>query len=519
MAELLIPVAIALAGMQLNRRARPLETEEVHVPGDIDQSFRDPDPVARQFQESVAAHMSRNAQVCGGLEQDLAREGFTDFTYANRGGLVPFFRTDATMNDISGVAERKLGTFTGSADQLEYRPRDAVGNPFQPVPQGNRSLESFLTAKDRFEQVPNIKVIANNVKPFEDVKVGPGLGLGYDKVSRDTGYQEMNRYMPENVSGYRRHSHLGRVIPGATINAEGTTRVENFRAPSTDLSQAASELTPFGGIAHDHLAFQHRSDIVERPTQRRHAEAPAQVGRGDLGETFRGAEHTNLRVDESARDFHGITQGPGRGGYAVAGLQVHGTDRGEANRFVGGGAVGTRGEASRGEFTLSTHRAGHCEISCEGGYDTKNFVRGGFENSKEKWRDLEFDFATNREQESSILGGYARDGGYHRQTNFEIDDKRSSALYSHFPGTQRRGGYADNQDRFTGAVSGREPIQSDRLPQQTAVYESTRTGVKSEHSFGRKLESDSALARDEVLRTAQRQLRDNPYHIDIAGLK
>jgi hypothetical protein len=171
------------------------------------------------------------------LERNLAlHEGFSNFdtktdqTYNIvskenfvHNNMTPFFSSkDGGFNSFSELkhienTQRKLETFTGSANNLEYRPRTERKELFDPViGLSNMYGTPVLTDVLDSRYVPSLE--KRNERPFQETKVTPGLNLGYNEVGK-FGYHDIFRALPKTVdelrtNSNRKQTYCGVVIPG-----------------------------------------------------------------------------------------------------------------------------------------------------------------------------------------------------------------------------------------------------------------------------------------------------------------
>jgi len=192
------------------------------------------DPVALN---SVAPIIGDNGKQRLELERDMALNGgFSSFNTENdltygivskenfvHNNMVPFFKSkDGGFNPYTErknaeIHQRKLESFSGSANNLEYRPKTERKTLFDPVAgltnmYGTPALTDFQ--ESRF--IPGME--RRNEKPFQEVRITPGLNLGYNEVGK-VGFHDVFRVMPKTVDELRvasnpKITYGGVVIPG-----------------------------------------------------------------------------------------------------------------------------------------------------------------------------------------------------------------------------------------------------------------------------------------------------------------
>jgi hypothetical protein len=198
------------------------------------------------------------------LERNMAlHEGFSNFnadqdqTYGIiskeafvHNNMQPFFKsTDGGFNAYSErknveVNQRKLDTFTGSANNLDYRPRTERKKLFDPVAgltnmYGTPVLTNVLDAR----YIPGME--RRNEKPFQEDRITPGLNLGYNESSK-AGFHDAFRVLPKTVDQLRvaskpKTTFGGVVIPGMKGQRSAIPSKMYKRKPLTFWEQTPSD--------------------------------------------------------------------------------------------------------------------------------------------------------------------------------------------------------------------------------------------------------------------------------------
>jgi hypothetical protein len=147
-----------------------------------------------------------------------------DFRHSNE---QPYYGSKITQSTSNRLNESKLEDHTGAIGPGNSMPKREVESFFSPsmgvaYPAGTPSTTSIL------EMRSEAPVSRNNILPFEQVRVGPGVGQGY--TSEPTGGytqpQDRDFVMPKNIDQLRPLSNQrplleGRVIPGAAPAQRG----------------------------------------------------------------------------------------------------------------------------------------------------------------------------------------------------------------------------------------------------------------------------------------------------------
>ena len=142
------------------------------------------------------------------------------FTHTN---MIPQFKSKGTGNfynsEHRGMQnQRKMELFTGAYNRPDYRTGKEERTPlFSPLV-GMTNIYGMPALNGVFETRYNPARERRNEKPFEPIKITPGLGLGAYK-QRTTGYVEPVRILPKTVDDIRplskpKITYEGRVVDG-----------------------------------------------------------------------------------------------------------------------------------------------------------------------------------------------------------------------------------------------------------------------------------------------------------------
>ena len=119
--------------------------------------------------------------------------------------MVPFFGSKVTQSsDIKGY-EGLLDTYTGSGNNSVKK--QGIAPMFKPeagLTHVNGTPNNTQYIQDRMKDALTSKM--NNVKPWQEIQVGPGLGKGYSSQGSggfNSGMEQRNKYMPKTVDQLR----------------------------------------------------------------------------------------------------------------------------------------------------------------------------------------------------------------------------------------------------------------------------------------------------------------------------
>jgi hypothetical protein len=151
---------------------------------------------------------------------DLADREFApdDFRHLNQ---QPYYGSKVTQYSSHRMNESKLEDHTGVRGAGNSIPKREVENFFSPVMGATYTAGTPSTTSD-FQRRTEAPVSRNNALPFEQVRVGPGVGQGFtaDPSGGFTQPQDRDFVLPKTVDELRPLANQkaqleGRVIPGA----------------------------------------------------------------------------------------------------------------------------------------------------------------------------------------------------------------------------------------------------------------------------------------------------------------
>lgn len=138
--------------------------------------------------------------------------------------LMPFFTSAKKQNTSDAVKQTRLETFTGlngmdSSVTGTYRPKREVEAMFQPDMSAVQVTSGGTAGNPAYGRVDDRLspgVLQNNVVPAEQIRVGPGVGVGPDVAATD-GFHPMHRILPKNVGEYKKNNLPGDVNHGKSL--------------------------------------------------------------------------------------------------------------------------------------------------------------------------------------------------------------------------------------------------------------------------------------------------------------
>jgi hypothetical protein len=216
--ELLIAAGIAALGYKLSRGEPDGPVSATPRQQHMTPAYREEQLLldAKTEEERAAANMTE-------LAKDPKRSGVVLQQQLVQHRLQPFFRSARGQNTSDGMKNRLHDLFTGSTlfDTSEtgtYKHKVEAPNLFQPVAQAVTSSGSAGNPVCLDRQMPVPSMVQNNVLPTEQIRVGPGVGIGAE-VSAADGFHPQLRIMPQNVNEYRINQLETRINIGSSMNS------------------------------------------------------------------------------------------------------------------------------------------------------------------------------------------------------------------------------------------------------------------------------------------------------------
>jgi hypothetical protein len=154
--------------------------------------------------------MEREMCLRGGFSQccDKMTYGVVPDDKLTHNNMVPFHKSKFGMGEsiddhqhLYDISQRKLDTFTGSLKNLDYRPKTERKPLFNPMI-GLTNIYGMPVMTDAMEGRGHVSRERRNEKPFQEVKVTPGLNLGYNEVGKQ-GYHDLYRAFYPSIDDLR----------------------------------------------------------------------------------------------------------------------------------------------------------------------------------------------------------------------------------------------------------------------------------------------------------------------------
>ena len=183
------------------------------------------------------------------------RYGVTkDMTHGN---MQPNFKSksygfDPGMDEKKAeIYTRNVNLFTGSDQNLQFKHKQEVKKLFAPETNKVESVTGTPNFTNFFESryIPSDK--RQNERPFEPIKVTPGLNLGYNQTG-STGRQDLYRVLPKTVDQLRtvtnpKVSYSQPVIPGQKGERRGIVGDLMQKTPDRFFYQTPDSMMPNTG--------------------------------------------------------------------------------------------------------------------------------------------------------------------------------------------------------------------------------------------------------------------------------
>lgn len=306
--------------------------------------------------------------------------------------VMPFFTSGKTMNTNTDYKQRKMEAFTGAtldgfSTSGTYKHKKESSTMFGATPQGRVSSAGTVGNPAGDTELQKSRSIAarthKNVLPAEQLRVGPGLGVG-PEVAATGGFQQFYRQMPLNVGEYKLNQLPGRIIPGG-VQTGGNGELPQISAVNHNpgalvipyderpplatpngavlgRTEHGKEPRGYAGLRPYESGYEGPSDSIVEGMQARYLDKTK--GRPRTGD----AETTPIINIGAERT--------GIGGYAVDNMEsvTLETQRGLINKFLGPagptGSIGTGGETRPMYVPETTLRESYEDVYYTGGAGT-----------------------------------------------------------------------------------------------------------------------------------------------------
>ena len=189
--------------------------------------------------------------------------------------MVPFFGSKITQNDVNKGYDGLLDIYTGSGNQQNKK--EGIAPLFKPeanMTHTHGAPNSTDFYQERMRNVVTSKM--NNVKPWQEIQVGPGLNKGYTEAGSggfNSGMEAREKYMPKRVNELRVATNpkvqyegqvLGAYVGGGSTNMGIHGKISKNR-PDTYYENSSDRWFTTTGVEKAQKA---RSAVVLQPENR-----------------------------------------------------------------------------------------------------------------------------------------------------------------------------------------------------------------------------------------------------------
>lgn len=140
------------------------------------------------------------------------------------GRQVPYFSSFRKQHTNDTMKQRRMEIYSGNlgygnSESGTWQHKSEASPLFDPTPQPVTSSGSSGNGVtfDPSRYITSMTGIQNNALPFQQKRVGPGIGVGADVAATD-GFHSKYRVLPPDL-GYKRNVLEGRVVPGGNAVA------------------------------------------------------------------------------------------------------------------------------------------------------------------------------------------------------------------------------------------------------------------------------------------------------------
>jgi hypothetical protein len=222
-----------------------------------------------------------------GATKDMTHNNMQPFFSSKTYGYNPLFDKER-----ENMSVRKVELFSGSDQNPQFKHKQEVPYLFAPSTNRVESVTGVPNFNDFFDSryIPSDK--RQNERPFQPMRVTPGLNLGYNETG-NTGYQDLYRVLPKNVDQLRtvdnaKVSYTPPVINGLKWGQRGIIGDFVQKGPDRFYYNTPDSLMPQVG---DHVAPAIYGKFIVDPTNR--SLAPDNIHLNPAGE----------KVDKSTPEY------------------------------------------------------------------------------------------------------------------------------------------------------------------------------------------------------------------------
>ena len=197
--------------------------------------------------------------------QSIKKEGFHD-------NMIPFIKNKNQQNLNFDSYSNTLGRYTGN--DVDYRPKKKEIKPFFDITPNNSYVygsPSFTETVGMDRYVPSQK--RQGEKPFQDIRVGPGLAAGYtaEPVGGLNQANSRDYVLPKSIDEMRvltnpKLTYEGRIIAGLKSGQRGLQAKVNKQRPETYYNSSPER----GNLSSAVKASQLREKYYMKPTQKQY---------------------------------------------------------------------------------------------------------------------------------------------------------------------------------------------------------------------------------------------------------
>jgi hypothetical protein len=431
--------------------------------------------------------------------------------------VMPFFTSGKTMNTSPSINQRRMELYTGQtldgfSTSGTYKHKTEANNMFGMTPQGRVTSDGTVGNPPGDNQLLKARSVNsrqhNNVMPAEQLRVGPGLGVG-PEVAATGGFQQFYRQLPLNVNDYKLTQLPGRLVPGS----------------EAALSGGKGEVQQIASVNHNPGALMLPYD--ERPPLA--TPAGAILAATQYGNEPRG--YAGLRPYESG--YEGVADAKDsvtapQGRYVDQTRGRPRTGEGQTDPIInpngtsvaGGAAGGYATEAGQGSFTLDSQRGLINRYLMPAG------VTGVVQSAGEARPDYVPESTIREQYEDAYLTGPAGAVGGQFAERMDVLElqpesrtaKRAGQDRSYTPGAGRVNDFAPASQGSYG-LKMHPTYDGIKHTIPTPVHAQTFAGVATEGEddrFGTKSRVENPYGTPGFLNIAANQLADNRINRDVA---
>ena len=253
-------------------------------------------------------HSKGNETIFKTIKNGLYGKGVN--VYEGHNNMEPFFGSSVKQNLNENANETRMGHFTGSDSTFRHKKESKM--LFKPVKQNIYGQNNIERDTSRY----NASIYTKTSQlPFEQIRVGPGLNTGADKLTSNIGFHDSYRPKQKTVDDLRvnpKETYKGRIAGEKHfVGLRGKSSVVNVNRQSGSLSHINRKQLPNKGAVSGSTVLNKNAVVLKNVERNKYAAAIAKfkgVKRGDLAQSMPFSDNARYNIkQETQYNIHSHT--------------------------------------------------------------------------------------------------------------------------------------------------------------------------------------------------------------------